>query len=56
MPDEEIQHVGWFTFHFDDERWAWSDAVQIMHGYEPGTGFLSSGVSATNSTTRAGPR
>ncbi len=37
MPDEEIQHVGWFTFHFDDERWAWSDAVQIMHGYEPGT-------------------
>ena len=37
MPDEEIQHVGWFTFHFDDERWAWSDAVKIMHGYEPGT-------------------
>ncbi len=24
-------------FYFDDERWEWSDAVQIMHGYEPGT-------------------
>lgn len=37
VSDEEIQRVGWFTFHFDDERWTWSDAVQIMHGYEPGT-------------------
>jgi PAS domain S-box-containing protein len=36
QPKDEPQRVGWFTFHFDDERWAWSDAVQIMHGYEPG--------------------
>lgn len=28
---------GQFRFYFDDERWEWSDAVQIMHGYEPGT-------------------
>ncbi|GAA2807821.1 PAS and ANTAR domain-containing protein [Mycolicibacterium pallens] len=31
------QQVGQFRFYFDDERWEWSDAVQIMHGYEPGT-------------------
>lgn len=30
-------HVGWFRFYFDDERWEWSDEVQVMHGYEPGT-------------------
>jgi fructose-specific component phosphotransferase system IIB-like protein len=29
--------VGWFRFHFDDERWEWSAEVQVMHGYEPGT-------------------
>jgi hypothetical protein len=47
VPPEEIleralaggtpQNVGWFRFHFDDERWEWSDQVQLMHGYEPGT-------------------
>jgi hypothetical protein len=31
------QRVGWFRFFFDDERWEWSDQVQRMHGYEPGT-------------------
>lgn len=31
------QQVGQFRFYFDDERWEWSDEVQIMHGYEPGT-------------------
>jgi fructose-specific component phosphotransferase system IIB-like protein len=31
------QQAGWFRFFFDDERWEWSDEVQIMHGYEPGT-------------------
>lgn len=31
------EQVGWFRFFFDDERWEWSDEVQIMHGYEPGT-------------------
>ncbi|XTP34401.1 PAS and ANTAR domain-containing protein [Mycobacterium sp. TJFP1] len=31
------QRVGWFRFHFADERWEWSEQVQILHGYEPGT-------------------
>jgi hypothetical protein len=33
----EHQPVGWFRFHFADERWEWSEQVQRMHGYEPGT-------------------
>ncbi|MDY6999753.1 MAG: PAS and ANTAR domain-containing protein [Actinomycetota bacterium] len=31
------QRVGWFRFHFADERWEWSDEVQLLHGYQPGT-------------------
>jgi hypothetical protein len=31
------QRVGWFRFYFDDERWEWSEQVQRLHGYEPGT-------------------
>ena len=31
------QRVGWFRFYFEDQRWEWSDQVQRMHGYEPGT-------------------
>jgi PAS domain S-box-containing protein len=31
------QHMGWFRFHFADQRWEWSAEVQRMHGYEPGT-------------------
>jgi fructose-specific component phosphotransferase system IIB-like protein len=31
------QRVGWFRFYFRDERWEWSEQVQQMHGYEPGT-------------------
>lgn len=31
------QRVGWFRFHFADERWEWSPQVEWMHGYEPGT-------------------
>ena len=31
------QHIGWFRFHFADQRWEWSAEVQRMHGYEPGT-------------------
>lgn len=31
------QRVGWFRFHFEDQRWEWSEQVQRMHGYEPGT-------------------
>jgi PAS domain S-box-containing protein len=31
------QRVGWFRFYFADQRWEWSDEVQRIHGYEPGT-------------------
>lgn len=31
------ERVGWFRFHFDDERWEWSPEVELMHGYPPGT-------------------
>jgi ANTAR domain/PAS fold len=31
------QRVGWFRFYFADERWEWSEQVQLMYGYEPGT-------------------
>ncbi|MGA7051793.1 MAG: antitermination regulator, partial [Mycobacterium sp.] len=30
------QRVGWFRFYFTDQRWEWSEQVQLMHGYEPG--------------------
>lgn len=31
------QQVGWFRFYFDDQTWEWSEQVQRMHGYEPGS-------------------
>ena len=31
------QRVGWFRFHFADQRGEWSPQVQQMHGYQPGT-------------------
>jgi PAS domain S-box-containing protein len=31
------QRVGWFRFYFADRRWEWSDEVQRMHGYKPGS-------------------
>jgi hypothetical protein len=31
------QRTGRFRFHFADQRWEWSDQVQQMHGYEPGS-------------------
>jgi hypothetical protein len=31
------QRAGWFRFYFEDQRWEWSEQVQRMHGYEPGT-------------------
>ncbi len=33
----EPQRVGWFRFYFADRRWEWSEQVQRIHGYEPGT-------------------
>ena len=29
--------AGWFRFYFEGHRWEWSDQVQLMHGYQPGT-------------------
>ncbi|SEH91329.1 PAS fold-containing protein [Mycolicibacterium rutilum] len=37
LADGDPQRVGWFRFHFADERWEWSPQVERMHGYEPGT-------------------
>jgi PAS domain S-box-containing protein len=31
------QRAGWFRFYFEDQRWEWSEQVERMHGYEPGT-------------------
>lgn len=31
------QRAGWFRFYFTDLRWEWSEQVQRMHGYEPGS-------------------
>jgi PAS domain S-box-containing protein len=31
------QRAGWFRFYFADQRWEWSEQVQRMHGYEPGS-------------------
>jgi hypothetical protein len=31
------QHLGWFRFYFDHDRWTWSRQVEQMHGYRPGT-------------------
>jgi hypothetical protein len=31
------QRAGWFRFYFANQRWEWSEPVQRMHGYEPGT-------------------
>ncbi|MEE6134827.1 PAS and ANTAR domain-containing protein [Mycobacterium sp. 050128] len=31
------QRAGWFRFYFSDQRWEWSEQVQLLHGYEPGS-------------------
>jgi hypothetical protein len=31
------QRVGSFRFYLSDQRWEWSEQVQQMHGYRPGT-------------------
>lgn len=33
----EPQRVGSFRFYTDEQRWEWSDNIERMHGYEPGT-------------------
>ncbi|MCK8647276.1 PAS and ANTAR domain-containing protein [Mycobacterium colombiense] len=34
---ETPRRAGTFSFFFDDQRWEWSDPVQRMHGYVPGS-------------------
>src|SRR6478672_13470441 len=36
-PTVAPERVGAFRFYFDDQRWEWSEQVQRMHGYQPGT-------------------
>ena len=33
----EAQRVGRFRFYLDGQRWEWSETVERLHGYEPGT-------------------
>lgn len=32
-----LQRIGWYRFYFADERWEWSQEVELLHGYQPGT-------------------
>lgn len=31
------QAIGWFRYYFDEQRWEWSEELQQLHGYQPGT-------------------
>lgn len=31
------QGIGWFRYYFDEQRWEWSEELQRLHGYQPGT-------------------
>ena len=33
----DAQQVGRFRFYIDGQRWEWSEIVERLHGYEPGT-------------------
>jgi PAS domain S-box-containing protein len=37
MGTGEPQRVGSFRFFIDGQRWEWSEAVERLHGYDPGT-------------------
>ncbi len=37
MGTGEPQRVGSFRFYIDGQRWEWSENVERLHGYEPGT-------------------
>lgn len=32
-----LELIGEYRFYFDEQRWEWSEEVQRLHGYEPGT-------------------
>jgi PAS domain S-box-containing protein len=37
MGTGDAQRVGRFRFYVDGQRWEWSENVERLHGYEPGT-------------------
>ncbi len=37
MGTGDAQRVGRFRFYIDGQRWEWSENVERLHGYEPGT-------------------
>ena len=37
VPADWLEHLGWFRFYFDDDRWTWSTQIERMHGYQPGS-------------------
>lgn len=37
MGTGDAQRVGRFRFYLDGQRWEWSENVERLHGYEPGT-------------------
>jgi PAS domain S-box-containing protein len=37
MGSGDAQRVGRFRFYIDGQRWEWSENVERLHGYEPGT-------------------
>ena len=37
LSDGAPHRLGSFRFFFDEQRWEWSEQLQRMHGYEPGT-------------------
>jgi hypothetical protein len=36
MPADFLDHLGWFRFYFDDDRWTLSAQMEQMYGYQPG--------------------
>ncbi len=37
LPADWLDHLGWFRFYLDGDRWTWSPQIERMHGYQPGT-------------------
>lgn len=37
LPADWLDHLGWFRFYLDDDRWTWSPQIERMLGYQQGT-------------------
>ncbi len=37
VPADLLNHLGWFRFYFDSDRWEWSAQLERIYGYPPGT-------------------